>query len=113
MLEADVTTFVNLTQEEEMPDISSYHTWMPRLQEMEMAMRGEHVPSQLRFDILCEMPDGWVTSDIELAQLLERCLNELSDERRIMYVHCYGGHGRTGIVACSLLCLLYPAEVLR
>merc|ERR1712217_991434 len=29
-------------------------------------------------------------------------------EHRVLYVHCYGGHGRTGVACCSLLCLLYP-----
>lgn len=113
LLEGGVTTFINLTQEGEIPVSGSYGVWMPRLQDIEMSLFGEDVRTRLRFDILCEMPDGWVTSDAELAVLLERMLNEIDDASRVLYVHCYGGHGRTGIVACSLLCLLYPAEVLR
>merc|ERR1711907_861690 len=54
------------------------------------------------------MEDGGVTSDAEFAELLDTLLQELGDARRVLYVHCYGGHGRTGVACCSLLCLLYP-----
>merc|ERR1712241_876392 len=54
------------------------------------------------------MPDEGVTSDEGLASLLESLLNEIRDEQRVLYVHCYGGHGRAGVACCSLLCLIYP-----
>lgn len=37
---------------------------------------------------------------------LEFPLQHDARELQAIYVHCYGGHGRTGIVACALLCLM-------
>merc|ERR1712107_64408 len=58
--------------------------------------------------INCPMPDEQVTTDEEFAILLDKLLTELQDPQRVLYIHCYGGHGRTGVTCCSLLCLLYP-----
>ena len=51
------------------------------------------------------MVDGASCADEKVMQLLEAVLKEL-EEGRAIYIHCYGGHGRSGIVACALLCLL-------
>ena len=39
----------------------------------------------------------------DMTQLLKRWI----DGRRI-YIHCYGGHGRTGLYVCALMACLYP-----
>eukprot|EP00913_Durusdinium_trenchii_P023707 g22268.t1 len=51
------------------------------------------------------MVDGGTCADEKIIQLLQNLMQELQSGRAI-YVHCYGGHGRTGIVACALLCLM-------
>jgi len=110
LLEAGVTTFVNLTQSTthelllSTASNSSYASWEPRVR-----LLGTRIgASTLNFSIKCPMPDEGVTSDDLLAKLLEELLEELCDQERVLYVHCYGGHGRSGVVGCSILCLLYP-----
>jgi len=118
ILAAGITTFVNLTEPTDR-DINnkgySYDSWTPKVREIAEQMRGKKKLQQklglaLRFDLSCPMPDGGApSSEQRLAELLLGLLGELLGERpRAAYVHCYGGHGRTGIVACSLLCLLRP-----
>jgi len=116
LLEKGVTSFVNLTESNEFMISDkdyNYETWIPRVLEIAHSVYGgseaqSDLRKTLRFDISCEMPDGLVTSDLKLATLLSKLLKELVNPERVLYIHCYGGHGRSGIVACSLLCLLYP-----
>lgn len=61
-------------------------------------------------DMACKyMPfnDQSTPSEEGLLVRLTKILNEISNGRKV-FIHCVGGHGRTGlIVACLLLCL-YP-----
>lgn len=59
--------------------------------------------------------DFSVAPDDELSELADRCC-ELTRSGTKMYIHCQGGHGRTGTLAAILLGRLYSlpaAEALR
>lgn len=116
LLEDGVTTFVNLTMADEWLISSpecTYNHWAPKVEDLAAEIYGDakiQVASgkQLRFDIACPMRDEGVAPDDDLAKLLSALIAELEDRNRVLYVHCFGGHGRTGVACCSLLCLLYP-----
>ena len=37
-------------------------------------------------------------------------LKELFDNKEVLYLHCYGGHGRAGTVASLLLAVIYDLQ---
>ena len=50
---------------------------------------------------------GTPPDDIQLAALLTRILEKLHKGHKL-YIHCLGGHGRTGTLAGCLLAAIYP-----
>merc|ERR1719272_1615103 len=50
--------------------------------------------------------DGGAGADDVMEALVCDLLDDLK-KGRVLYVHCWGGHGRTGIVVCLLLAVLY------
>ena len=50
--------------------------------------------------------DGSVTSDDAIMRLRDDCCNRLLRGEK-MYIHCWGGHGRTGTLICLILAKLY------
>ena len=50
--------------------------------------------------------DGHVTGDADVLELCQRLIGLLRDDH-ILYVHCWGGHGRTGTVIAIIIGLLY------
>lgn len=52
------------------------------------------------------MTDGNVAPDSETAQLVV-LMAEHMKAGRVLYLHCFGGHGRTGVICCLLLSYLY------
>jgi len=114
MLEVGIRTFVNLTSGNEFLlstcHESSYDAWLPRAEEIAAEMCRSIVQQDGRWLSVmhCPMPDEGVTSDDALATLLDNLLNRFQRDQSPLYVHCYGGHGRTGVACCSLLCLIYP-----
>ncbi len=58
----------------------------------------------IKYDTL-QIVDQAVPSHAELVRLLTRLLGYLRSGKRV-FIHCAGGHGRTGtVVACLLMCL--------
>jgi hypothetical protein len=56
-------------------------------------------------------PDQTAPSERHLLAILTRILRHLADGRKV-FIHCAGGHGRTGVVvACLLLCLFPDISV--
>lgn len=51
------------------------------------------------------IPDGGVPSDASLVALLHTLLAKYREGKNL-YIHCHAGHGRSGVVAASLLGLL-------
>lgn len=59
--------------------------------------------------------DGSVGPDKKMLALIIELIEELKTGR-ILYVHCWGGHGRTAVVVCVILAYMYQltaAEVLK
>lgn len=63
--------------------------------------------SQTRLDLL-HLPiiDGSVTSDTAISRLADDCCQRILDGERL-YIHCWGGHGRTGTLVAIILARLY------
>ena len=53
--------------------------------------------------------DGMVMTDEAMISLIKR-LKELFDNKEVLYLHCYGGHGRAGTVASLLLAVIYDLQ---
>ena len=64
----------------------------------------EHAPIEF---IRIATPDGDVFPEAQLLTELESLESKLRGGVRV-YVHCRGGHGRTGVVVACLLGMLYP-----
>lgn len=58
-------------------------------------------PRRLRYLHFC-IPDHDVLPDLDLMSLIDE-LRHLLAAGEVLYLHCFGGHGRTGTVACALL----------
>ena len=58
-------------------------------------------PHRVRF-VHCPMPDHHVLADAG-ALAVVRELHTLLDQGHVIYLHCMGGHGRTGTVCCQWL----------
>ena len=56
--------------------------------------------------------DRSTTNDKETRKFVESLMNFLSDEKKIIYLHCKGGHGRTGLIISILIGLMFkiPAD---
>ena len=54
----------------------------------------------------CPIIDCGVTDDNKVLSLAMKLVKDIS-EGEIVYLHCWGGHGRTGTVVCIMLHLLY------
>jgi len=55
-----------------------------------------------------------IDGDASPDDVMEALVCDLLDDvkaGRVLYVHCWGGHGRTGIVVCLLLAVLYGISV--
>ena len=67
----------------------------------ETLRRGPPPPHELRF-VHCPIPDFGVLEDESLQALVAELQRELADGHTL-YIHCMGGHGRTGTVVANLL----------
>ena len=120
ILDAGINTFVSLTEDAEIRGkaycFNSFQKAAEgRYRELHGPQRqAKRAGLEIRF-LTCPMVDGGTCEDEKLFQLLVGLLAELRASRAV-YIHCYGGHGRTGIVACSMLCLLWqitPLEAVK
>ena len=48
-----------------------------------------------------------VPKDEDLVQFIPQLADKIKQSSEVVYVHCWGGHGRTGIVIALLLTVLY------
>jgi len=62
---------------------------------------------QTRLDLLhLPIVDGSITSDTAISRLADDCCQRILDGERL-YIHCWGGHGRTGTLVAIILARLY------
>jgi hypothetical protein len=94
LLDSGVTCFVDLTEEGEGPPLRPYGA----LLRTRAAARGTHV-TVLRFSV----PDVRVPTFWQMRAILS-AIGIAFDADEIVYVHCWGGVGRTGtVVGCRLV----------
>ncbi|CAE7703023.1 ptn1, partial [Symbiodinium microadriaticum] len=58
----------------------------------------------------CPTPDTTVTSTESVLRGLQTIVSKLQ-EGSVVYVHCWGGHGRTGTMVCAFLTAFYGLSV--
>ncbi len=90
LLRQGITTFVNLQSRGEGQD------YRPRVLKLNPSARFLSLP----------IPDRLTTSDAQVSRFVLDLASRLL-EGEVLYVHCRGGHGRTGTVCSLLLGLLY------
>ena len=59
----------------------------------------------------CPIDDFSVLNDTSLVSIIAELQRIITDPGRILYVHCMGGHGRTGTVCISLLAAVEGRDV--
>ncbi|KAL6079114.1 ADP-ribose glycohydrolase ARH3, variant 3 [Balamuthia mandrillaris] len=92
---AGVQTFVCLQTAKE---LGSFRDYQPIAKAANPSVSFLHFPIQ----------DGAVGEDEEVVQLVERLSRLIKEERNVpVYVHCWGGHGRTGTIIALLIANLY------
>ncbi|KAL6046962.1 ADP-ribose glycohydrolase ARH3 [Balamuthia mandrillaris] len=92
---AGVQTFVCLQTAKE---LGSFRDYKPIAKAANPSVSFLHFPIQ----------DGAVGEDEEVVQLVERLSRLIKEERNVpVYVHCWGGHGRTGTIIALLIANLY------
>jgi len=96
LLECGITAMVDLTEENERHGgipLKPYHRWIEEL----AAERGKEVRVR-RFPI----PDGG-TAEKSSMQEIHRFIDTSLQQGDSVYIHCWGGHGRTGLVVGTWL----------
>ncbi|ORX97933.1 phosphatases II [Basidiobolus meristosporus CBS 931.73] len=98
LLSAGVTTFVCLQEESELSMLPEYKNSLQCIHR-ELA---DHESSSLQF-IHFPIRDGSILHDVLLGSLVNVLEQRVFKNNEVLYIHCWGGHGRTGtLVACLL-----------
>lgn len=96
----NVTAFVSLLDQSERKKFTPYA-------EIAQKLAGDRAIKFLHFSI----PDMWIAEDEALLGFFEKELlvevERISKSQEALYIHCWGGHGRTGVLAAILIGLLY------
>ena len=96
LVDAGVDTFVNLQKSYREYGCSDYRETLKIL-----ARKPSFPPHPISF-LHFPIPDLDVVKDQDMLALIDQ-LTDLLKKGRCLYVHCYGGHGRTGTVLLHLL----------
>jgi len=78
-----------------------------KLSSSESSQTGE--PKALEF-WHCPIPDTGITDYEKLSEAVTVLIQKLQEDRTV-YVHCWGGHGRTGTLICAFLVKAYGLTV--
>jgi protein-tyrosine phosphatase len=97
VVDSGVTCFVCLMQDKELERFRPYSDIAKQLSLK--TIKFEYFP----------MPDGFIPKDESLIQFIPQLAAIVKRPDEVVYVHCWGGHGRTGIVISLLLVELYDA----
>lgn len=97
LFDAGMRTFINLQEENETNNSGKPFVRYDNELRQIVSDRGEQI-AHLRFPI----PDGGTTSADRMRCILDAIDLSLAADRRV-YVHCFGGMGRTGTTVCCWL----------
>lgn len=53
-----------------------------------------------------EIPDYGITDDERILRLAQQIVDDLRSTEEVFYIHCWGGHGRSGTLVALILTLL-------
>eukprot|EP01089_Gocevia_fonbrunei_P000340 TRINITY_DN10360_c0_g1_i1.p1 TRINITY_DN10360_c0_g1~~TRINITY_DN10360_c0_g1_i1.p1 ORF type:complete len:202 (-),score=28.92 TRINITY_DN10360_c0_g1_i1:12-617(-) len=102
ILDAKITTFVCLQSEKE---LKRFNPYQPLITEGEDFSLFKNKIKFIHFPI----PDQQVGPDEEVEKLVNQIIQELNNGE-VIYMHCHGGHGRTGTIIALLLIKLYSVD---
>ncbi len=97
LLDANVDTFICLQERGELKRFTPY---------MKIAEKLAKKSSATVEFYHCPIPDNDVTSTEQLVMSIRTLIQRLLSGH-VVYVHCWGGHGRTGTLICSFLVTCY------
>ena len=89
--QAKITVFIDLTEETETQELGDYSAALRQIQASPALVR-HHFP----------IPDMHIPSIPQMQAILAQIISAL-DQQQTVYVHCWGGLGRTGTVIGCLL----------
>lgn len=107
LLAAGVDTFVCLQETRELH--SRFRPYIGTLRRLSGEREGKDDCDPLDF-WHCPIPDGHITTTHQLEAAVATIVDRLK-AGRVVYVHCWGGHGRTGTVIAALLVKVYGLTV--
>jgi protein-tyrosine phosphatase len=98
----------------------SGHALRPYFRDVQMLVRNKAMfPDLQGYNIVDEddltfvhfpIRDCGVTDDGRVLELARSLVQAIS-EGEVIYLHCWGGHGRTGTLVCIMLHLMYGVSV--
>ncbi|KAK9727629.1 hypothetical protein K7432_001713 [Basidiobolus ranarum] len=99
LLAAGVTTFVCLQEQSELNMLPDYKS---EVMDLHKELGGEKTCRSIQF-VHFPIRDGSILHDVLLNSLISVLEQRVFKNNELLYVHCWGGHGRTGtLVACML-----------
>lgn len=107
LLAAGVREFVNLTEPGEIAFDGLVRPYADEARRLLLELGGD--PAGLRFEDL-PVPDVSVPESGEVTRRALRGLRKCRHQHRVVYLHCLGGRGRTGVVAGCLLADCYGLD---
>lgn len=94
ILKTRVNTFVSLLEEDEQSMFRPYEEYVKML-----------AFKRIKF-IKLPIPDMGITEDRRIWKLAKHIVRRLQTSNDVFYVHCWGGHGRSGTLVSLVLVLL-------
>eukprot|EP00090_Calanus_glacialis_P011473 TRINITY_DN19870_c0_g1_i1.p1 TRINITY_DN19870_c0_g1~~TRINITY_DN19870_c0_g1_i1.p1 ORF type:complete len:445 (+),score=76.31 TRINITY_DN19870_c0_g1_i1:168-1337(+) len=108
IVEAGVDTFVSLQEDYREYGCKDYRLGLQTLARNPSKRFKSFPPHEVSF-LHCPIPDFGVLSDRDFIAFISELKRSLEDGRTL-YIHCYGGHGRTGTVVLNLLEMVYGVD---
>eukprot|EP01127_Copromyxa_protea_P020233 TRINITY_DN6730_c0_g1_i1.p1 TRINITY_DN6730_c0_g1~~TRINITY_DN6730_c0_g1_i1.p1 ORF type:complete len:215 (+),score=29.28 TRINITY_DN6730_c0_g1_i1:17-661(+) len=110
LLRAGITTFISLVHDRELARLETYGPYFATAQRLVSENSGEMTQKvkDLQF-VHFPISDKDIAADDEVIKLVENIEKRLLNNEKI-FIHCRGGHGRTGTIVAILLGRLFKLE---